>query len=75
MFQLKPWSLRSYQINQLSLFSTIKTYYLFVLADNEVVFQEEDDVEEVSEITKESKDDVPEKSSLFQCRKSSRAKK
>ena len=50
-------------------------YRLFVLAEDEVVFEEEDDVEEVGEITKESKDDVPEKSSLFQCRKSSRAKK
>ena len=75
MFQLKPLSLRNYQINQLSLFSSIKTYRLFVLADDEVVFDEEDDVEEVSEITKESKDDAPEKSGLFQCRKSSRAKK
>ena len=67
--------LRNYQINQLSLFSSIKTYRSFVLADDEVVVEEEDDVEEVSEITKESKDDAPEKSSVFQCRKSSRAKK
>jgi len=48
---------------------------LLALADDEVFFEEEDDVEEVSEITKESKNDVPEESSLFQCRKSSRAKK